>query len=459
MKLESDTLYRQWRNLILLCPERCDPNWVDFEVAPMMPCPVKEEILISQAKKTAYATIGYDWFLKDMGGLLNPEKSHITPKVGAGFLSLKYQAMPGSTYDYFIVPKLSRVMAGYACPDENFAVIKRSGRFTLTGFSKTKASFNLYELGHEIRNEGEEYYKLQEDFETEVPLPTEKPTQRRRNAAEAEWIDINLLASYRFNKESIQLLYGPVTGYATACCLRDPFVQSGMRSRKPPNKKFFNKPNLASRLKGARGEEAVKKVSAQILVTATSLWSGQFEEDYKKLSVLQEGGLSPEEYTDTVTGRTLISDETLTKAREQEEDDNKDFLAQNPNETFIFSGEYKRVMRSSDPRDPGREKDFNRGWLFLDTSYINIAKEWYVAVYDIASEAFIPKTLAEWRIDCIIDDISLLPDKYMPSLLNRGLTSDQILLLSLQISEATPEAQVKEIVEQFISEEVKVRLR
>ena len=459
MKLESDTLYRQWRNLILLCPERCDPNWVDFEVAPMMPCSVKEEILASQSKQTAYADIGYGWFLRDMSGLLDTEKSYITPKIGAGFLSLKYQAVSGATYAYFIVPKLSRVSAGYACPDENFAVIKRSGRFTLTGFSKTKASFNLYELGHELRNEGEEYYKLQAEYETELPLPTEKPVQRRRNAAETEWIDINLLAAYQFNKDSVQLLYGPVTGPASKGCLRDPFVQSGMRSRKPSNKKFSNKADFLSNFKNTQDDNTVKKVSIQILVTATSLWSGQFEEDYKKLAELRVNSLSPEEYTDAVTGRDLISDEGITQAREQAEDANKDFLAHDPDETFIFSSGYARVMRASDPRDPGREKDFNRGLLFSDLGYVDITKEWYVAVYDLASDKFIPKTLSEWRIDCVIDEVSLMPDKYIPELLNRGLTSDQILLLSLQISEATPEAQAKELIEKFISEEAELRLR
>ena len=75
------------------------------------------------------------------------------------------------------------------------------------------------------------------------------------------------------------------------------------------------------------------------------------------------------------------------------------------------------------------------------------------------SEEFAAKTLEEWQADCVIDGVELLPVEYLPRLLNRGLSSDQILFLSTQIKEGTPEAQVNTLVDAFINEETEVRLR
>ena len=108
VKLESDTLYMQWRNLTTCCPERCDLRWIDLTISPVSDLSLLSTIEAAQAKPTSYAKWGYDWFITDMSELLGQENAHIVPRIGSGHLALRYQNpvdLEGDPlfFDYFII--------------------------------------------------------------------------------------------------------------------------------------------------------------------------------------------------------------------------------------------------------------------------------------------------------------------------------------------------------------------
>ena len=197
MKLDSDTLYQQWRNLTAACPERCDPRWIDKLITPISDPVFLAKIQKAQEIPLGYADFGYDWFITDMEELREQDPYTIIPRVGAGHLTLKYQTPKdagGQPYyfEYFIVPKTSRVSAAYVCADENFSPVKCSGRFIPSNYARSAVDFDLEHTAQRIAEEGDDFYKLQRDYETVPPMPDSALRRRRKNKAENEWVDLNL---------------------------------------------------------------------------------------------------------------------------------------------------------------------------------------------------------------------------------------------------------------------------
>ena len=122
MKIESKTLYRQWRGLMACSPERCDPAWVDLSVVRTSDNDLIDKISRFQKKPKGRARFGYEWFIEDMAELRAQSASEISPHSGGQFLALRYQHPVGDDldplfYDFQIVPKLSRCSGAYAYVD------------------------------------------------------------------------------------------------------------------------------------------------------------------------------------------------------------------------------------------------------------------------------------------------------------------------------------------------------
>lgn len=458
MKLESDTLYIQWRNLTTCCPERCDPLWIDLRISPVSDPKLLAVIETAQAKPKSRASCGYDWFIADMGELLNQAGQDIIPRIGAGHLSLRYQtpvSLEGDKlfFDYFIVPKLSRASVFYVAPDVDFKVLKKRGRFRLSSFSRNILSFDLEQASYKMSEEGEDYYRMLNEHSEELPMPDSKIVRGRHNAAESEWMDLNLLASYRFTKDSVQLLYMPVDPNLMIPVLTPQDTHVWLDS----NTERYLKRGRAKRKR--RVYKSKRRYSPTVNITSASVLSGQYLEDLKTLKILEAGKMSAEDFTDKATGRNLVDDSETKAEKDQGLEDTQKEEDYNPYSTFIFSNPFPDTVRSSDPEDETRRTDPNREYLFSLTTDQGFLESWYVSVFDPITEEFLAKTIEEWQTDCIIDDINLLPGQYIPGLLRRGLTADDILYLSAQIGEGAPEAQIEQIVSDFLTKEVELRLR
>jgi hypothetical protein len=460
VKLESDTLYRQWRNLTAACPDRCDPHWIDLSLTFITDSKLLAKVQRAQSEPSGYAEFGYAWFIADMVALQEQDKYAIIPRIGASSLTLKYQTprdAQGEPYyfDYFIVPKLSRLSAAYVCADENFSPVKRSGRFVPSNYARSAVDFDVERAARRISEEGDDFYQLNRDYETKLPLPDESPRRRRKNQAENEWVDLNLIARYQFNKGSVQLLYMPVS---------PPVARPGVSDlsncwQDTTARPFTRRTSIArgKRIKKIRESEGERTYSDPLMITASVLMGGGLD-----LSVLEKFTtveMPDEEFTDMMTSRQVVDDAKLEELKETEiEDDDLDELF-NPYHTFVFSKHFEERLRDSDPSHPNRAQDPNRATLFVPGQNMNFAKEWLVIIYDPIAEEFLPKTLSEWRTECRIDRVPLLPLDKIPALLLRGLTPDQILALSAAIGDDAPEEQIEVAVDKFISEELEARLR
>ena len=82
-----------------------------------------------------------------------------------------------------------------------------------------------------------------------------------------------------------------------------------------------------------------------------------------------------------------------------------------------------------------------------------------MTVYDSITEEFVSRTLEEWKTECRIDRVPLLPTGKIPGLLLRGLTPDQILALSASIGDGAPDSQIEAVINKFVLEELEVRIR
>lgn len=457
MKLESDTLYMQWRNLTTCCPERCDPRWIDLTISPVSDLSLLSTIEAAQAKPTSYAKWGYDWFITDMSELLGQENAHIVPRIGAGHLALRYQNpvdLEGAPlfFDYFIVPKMSRVTVGYASPDIGFKILKKRGRFRLKSFAKNALNFDLGKLASKMAEEGEDYYRLSQEYDSEIPMPNSKINKQKHNAAESEWLDLNLLAAYQFTKESVQLIYMPIDPSIMVPTLKP---ETSFWTATPADKSF----KMLRIKRTSRKLRIKRRYSAPVGIVAASVLSGEYLEQMKTLAIFKLNKMPAEEFTDTVTDRKLLDDPGLKEGLKEALEDSQRDADYNPYQTFIFSEFYSNVVRSSDPEDETRKTDPNREHLFHLTTKQGFLTSWYVSIFDPISEQFLAKTLEEWQTECIIDEINLLPARYIPKLLLRGLTADQIIYLSAHIGEGTPDTQIETIVNEFLTEEQELRLR
>lgn len=446
MKLESDTLYQQWRNLTSFCPERCDPRWIDLALTPIDDPQLLTRIQTVQHERQKYAKFGYAWFITEMAELVERDPYAVIPRIGASHMALKYQ-MPqtpeGGSYffDYFIVPKISRLSSAYVCPDEGFSPVRRSGRFIPSNYARSAVDFNLEDLARRIAEEGEDWYRLQRDYETDIPLPDEAPRRRRRNQAENQWIDLNLLASYRFNKGSVQVLYAPSDLKLMRAQL--PYVKNywqDSEGRTYVKREYETKGKRVKKLWDADGDHSF---SEPVMVTATVVLQGG--PDLSPLGELTDAEMPSEEFTDMVTDRKVVDDAKLDARKKIEAEDDQLDREFNPYRTFIFSKYAREVIGESDP--------------FLAGRYLNFIKTWVVKVYDASVEGFVAKTLNAWQADCRIDRVPLVPIEKIPALLLRGLTPDQIIVLSSQLGEGVPEDQEKAIVDKFIREEIELRIR
>jgi len=460
MKLESDTLYRQWRNLTAACPERCDPRWIDLSLTFFSDEKLLAKIKSAQKEPSVYSEFGYAWFIADMTELQEQDQYSIIPRIGAGHLTLRYQTTRDSDgepfhFDYFIVPKISRLSAAYVCPDDNFSPVRRSGRFVPSNYARSAVDFDLELTAQRISEEGDDFYQLHRDYETSLPLPDETPRRRRKNHAENEWIDLNLIARYQFNKNSVQLLYMPADSPTYNACLSD-IAKVWQDS---PYRPFSRRSSMArgKKIKKLREAEGERSYSDPLMVTATAVMEGEL--DLSSLTQLTTEELPSEEFTDMMTSRNVVDDTKLDDLKETEiADDDLDELF-DPYHTFVFSKYFEERLRDSDPGHPNRARDPNRSTLFVPGQSLNFANEWIVGIYDAIAEEFVPKTLEAWRSDCRVDRVPLMSIDRIPALLLRGLTPDQILALSVEIGEGAPESQIEAAIDKFLHEEIEVRLR
>lgn len=459
MKITSDTLYAQWRNITTLCPERCDLRWIDLEVTPIASQAVLDAIEQAQARP-GQAKYGYDFFLAQIGELADEQAISIVPRIGASHLPLRYQKVKDEKgkvyfYDYCIVPKLSRVSAVYMAPDNNFKTVRPKHRFTPRMFAHTKTKFDREALQYLIANEGEDYYQIEKEYDSDIPLPTEPPARQRRGTAEHQWMDLNLLAEYTFTKDSVQLLYLPMSGPATEAALHSAIAKVVMKDA------FGNGMHGPKQIgQAVKAQAAQSLYSDDLLITANKLLSEDVDQLIRKLKPEKVKGIPTEDFTDAATGRNLANNPELARARREAKMDAEE--AQMLNEglaAFVFSNLHNTILRHPDPRHESREGDHNPGYLFGYEAEFNPINGWVASVYDEFSDDFVAKTLPEWQTECLIAGQPLMPLKYIPDLFNRGLTSDNILYLSTLINENTPEEQAHLIIEAFFQEEAELRLR
>ncbi len=459
MKITSDTLYTQWRSLTTLCPKRCDPRWIDLSITPIVEGEFLDAVMASQA--SAKGVCGYEFFLSEISELLEEMSALTIPKVGAGHLSMKYQAPKDKNgdayfYDYFIVPKLSRVSSIHMAPDDGFSLLKRQGRFTLAAFGTDARQLLPSKLHKKIT---EDYFDEQysvEDYENLPPLPDSALTIPRRGTAEQEWFDLLLLANYVYTKNSVQLLYMPVSGPAyDEVGLHDDIAQVSCVDSPRDRLPVYQKATLRERPDHGR-----KFHSPDVYVTANALIETGWETLIAPLRDRKHKGFSPEEFTDAVSDRELVNDRHIREHRNDAQFDQQEFMANNPLKSFIFSRGYPTVIRDANPAHPSRNDDDNKEYLYQwDVIQQDPVGNFMVSVYDKISNQFVSRSLPEWQTECLIDNVPLMPLQLIPDILSRGATVDDILYLSTMINQATPEEQAGQIVEKFFTEEAQLRLR
>jgi len=457
MKITSDTLYAQWRNITTLCPNRCDLRWIDLNITPVVDPEILAAITEAQARP-GQALYGYDFFLSQIGELIDEHAVATIPRIGAAYLPLKYQKVTDEAgqvdlYDYCIVPKLSRVSAIYAAPDVNFKVLKAKHRFSHRTLSNSKMKFNRRSLQYLIDNEGDDYQQLHREYNTAPPLPTQQPGRPRRASAEAVWLDLNLLAAYTFTKDSVQLLYMPMTGAACESALHSAI---GKSPTKDIGGQVMQGPKQVGR---SVKNKAQALYSEDLLITASTLLDGGVDNLIRALKPTKMKGIPAEDFTDLATGRGLTDNKDLKKARREAELDELESAVDEDLSAFVFSAHHPIILRNPDPRHASREGDHNPNFLFGYESEFNPTVDWVASVYDEFSGDFVGKTLPEWQTECLIEGKPLMPLEYIPDLFNRGLTSDDVLYLSTLINDATPKEQVNLIIEEFLRTEAELRLR
>lgn len=450
-KITSKTLYRQWRNLTSLYPHRCDPNWIDFNVSNTLTPAMMEYIKKQQAEHYSDIPRGYAWFIEDMHELLRTPEEVALPKVGAPFLSLKYQDVE-APYDYCIVPLMSAVCGPYRSSSENNKVLASNGRFTVSSLWRSGA-IQKSGVSKKSRKNWQESDREDFKYDQEVPLPTEPPKHFRRIAsAELEWIDLMMLANYQFNKHTVQLLYMPIESPYTDAWMF-PFKITAGRERDYLDDATLRetavKKRSQSRLEKLASKSGFERLhSAPVTITANTLLSGQTDKEIEWLQKIDIKTIMPERVTDLVTGRRLFEDGV------ELDDDDDDVL--DPYANFIFAPDIPLMLRDEDPNHESRKGDYNKGYLFLEDEWRSLATNWYVHMFDPVAGHMVNKTLDQWRIECELDGIPVMPMKWIPGLLERGLIVDNILYLSTMITENTPDDQVEKIVQEFIDEEARL---
>lgn len=466
MKINSETLYRQWHNLTTICPGRCDPNWIDLGKTNISDEKLLADIESAQESAISGVPKGYGWFIEDMASLLKEHPSEVVPRVGSSKLQLRYQAPMDNDgnalfFEYYIVPKVSRVCAPFACPGNNFSTVKRAGRFSLSSVASSRTSFDPEAVRHMMKENGPDYYLINREYLTEPPMPTDLSRGSRGavSSAETEWMDLNLLANFQFNRDSVALLYLPVTGKCRDTTLTEKEVVVQRRSYYNQKLKYLPAEMIhASRIGTIKGAWD-KRYSNTVKITAMSAMYGTSDIELAKIAEEFSELMSAEAFTDVVTERDMISDETISKATADYYEDQDQEEAYDPLSAFIFSVRREGMPRDPDPSHPSRKEDSNRGRLFGPPVQGSLIEAWYVKVFDAASGEFIPKTVEEWMIDCLIDDVRVVNKDRVVSLLDRGLSIDNILYISSLVDEATPEKQFEEVVKEFIEEEHKLNLR
>ena len=451
MKITSDTLYHQWRSITSLGPERCDPRWIDLNLCPISDPTLLAEVETCQAEPT-HCDYGYAYFLAEMGELASESQHSSIPRINAGHLALKYQRFFAGEdseyfYDYMIVPKVSRLSPLYVSPDYDFPVILAATRFTQTTVNKGNSSTNSK--------------RYQTAYDEEIPEVTDRPKRTRRGkggTAEQEWIGLNLLANYRYTKETVQLLYMPTSGtlYSDALASDAKILTAGqINAMAEP----ITTPKLTQQDLAAKHVGVERWHSDLLVITANDILAGSCDALLSGLKIKNRKGFSPEQYTDAVAGRDLTEDGAIAEIRADKKLEAEQAIEEGIVGKFIFSENFPTLMRHASPKSLSRQGDSNPDYLFGHGPELDPVNTPRITVFDVITEAFVSRTLEEWQTDCRLDDIALMPLHLIPDLLNRGLSADDILYLSTHINEATPNEQAQTMITEFINSEAQVNLR
>jgi hypothetical protein len=461
MIIDSETLYFQWRNLTSMCPERFDLRWLDLDVCPTSDEDLIEAVTLKQSEPT-HCEYGYAYFLMEMGELIGESKKISIPKLNAGYLALKYQNFATDVlmeYDYVIVPKLSRISPLYMSPDEGFTTINSTGRFKPLPKSKGVSRERMGALQrNSIDSDSDSYFKSIETYNDELVDLIDSPKLTRHGSAEQEWIGLNLVANYRYTKDTVQLLYLPTEGILYSGGLsEDEGIIANARKKAAKPTRVRAKGLTGQDVKGTK-DGAQRWYSQLLTLTSNDMLAGTCDAQLASLQAPRNLGLSPEQYTDAVSTRDT-SDEDIAELRDEK---TQEAQAEEESATatkFIFSNSFSTVVRDAAPSSASRRDDFNTDYLFDCGDDLDPVRPIRITVFDAVEKAFVSKTLEEWELECMLDDVALMPISRIPSLMRKGFSAEDLLHLSTKINADTPESQAKMLEDEFIREEVALTLR
>jgi hypothetical protein len=459
MIIDSDTLYFQWRNLTSLCPERFDFRWLDLDVCPTSDAELIAAVALKQSEPT-YCEYGYAYFLMEMGELIGESKKNSVPKLNAGHLAFKYQNFePGiaSNYDYVMVPKQSRLSPLYMAPDLNFRPLNYTGRFKPLLKSKGASRERMGAL-QRSSIDSDSYLKSAETYNDELVDLIDSPKLIRYGSAEQEWVGLNLIANYRYTKETVQLLYLPTQGILYSDGLsedEDIIAEADKRAAKPV--KVRAKGLTFKDVKGTK-DGAQRWYSPLLTLTCNDMLAGTCDTQLAGLKAPSTLGISPEQYTDAVSTRNT-SDEDIAELRAEKAQEAEAEEQTASATKFIFSNSFATTIRDPQPNADSRKDDFNSDYLFDCGDDLDPVTPIRITVFDSVERAFVSKTLDEWEVECMLDDIALMPISRIPNLMRKGFSAEDLLYLSTKINEDTPEEQAKMLEDEFIREEVELTLR
>jgi hypothetical protein len=457
--IDSDTLYFQWRNLTSLCPERFDLRWLDLDVCPTSDADLIRAVALKQSEPT-HCEYGYAYFLMEMGELIGEAKKTSVPKLNAGHLALKYQNFAPDVaidYDYVIVPKLSRISPLYMAPQDDFKPVNSTGRFKPLPSSLGSSRERMGAL-QRSSIDSETYLKSIETYDDELVDLIDNPKLTRQTSAEQEWVGLNLIANYRYTKDTVQLLYLPTRGtlYSDGLAEDDGiFVKA--KKKKANTVKVRAKGISFQDVKGTK-DGAQRWYSALLVLTSNDMLAGACDTQLAELQHPSNLGLSPEQYTDAVSTRHTseedIAELRAEKIQEAEAEEQSAAVTK-----FIFSNSFSTVVREAAPSADSRRGDFNTDYLFNCGDDLDPVRPIRITVFDAVEKAFVSKTLDEWELECMLDDVALMPISRIPNLMQKGFSAEDLLHLSTKINADTPEAQAKILEDEFIREEVALTLR
>jgi hypothetical protein len=397
----------------------------------------------------------------EMGELIGESKKASVPKLNAGYLALKYQNFATDVaidYDYVIVPKLSRISPLYMSPDANFTTVNYTGRFKPLSNRRGVSRERMGALQHGSIDSGT-YFKSMETYDDELVDLIDNPKLVRHGSAEQEWIGLNLIANYRYTKDTVQLLYLPTRGILYSESLaEDAEILANPRNKKKAKPSKARAKGLTLQDVRSTKEGAQRWYSSLLVLTSNDILAGTCDTQLAGLQQPSNLGLSPEQYTDAVSARHT-SEEDIAELRAEKTEEAEAEEQSAAITKFIFSGSFDTVVRDAAPSAASRKGDFNTDYLFDCGDDLDPVRPIRITVFDEVEKAFVSKTLEEWEVECMLDDIALMPISRIPDLMRRGFSAEDLLHLSTKINADTPEAQAKILEDEFIREEVELTLR